>query len=68
MVDILGTPCCKRCGGNLILDRDEDGVRMFCIQCGATYHDKRLEQDTRFQPRVSNRRASPLSASTYRQN
>ena len=28
---------CKRCGGDLFLEREEDGVYAFCIQCSATY-------------------------------
>ena len=28
---------CKRCGGNLYLERDQFGIYVSCIQCGAEY-------------------------------
>jgi predicted nucleic acid-binding Zn-ribbon protein len=28
---------CKRCGGNLFLERDSDGIYATCLQCGAVY-------------------------------
>ena len=28
---------CKRCGGDLAMERDRYGTYMFCIQCGAEY-------------------------------
>jgi len=34
---------CRRCGGNLFLERDEYGTYISCIQCGAVYRE-RLEQ------------------------
>jgi hypothetical protein len=33
---------CKRCGGDLFLERDPDGVTITCLQCSAIYV-KRLE-------------------------
>jgi hypothetical protein len=32
---------CRRCGGDLFLERDADGVCITCIQCSAVYF-KRL--------------------------
>lgn len=37
---------CKRCGGNLCLERDEYGAYVSCIQCGAVY-EVCAEQDIR---------------------
>jgi hypothetical protein len=28
---------CRRCNGDLFLDRDEDGDFLYCLQCGAIY-------------------------------
>ena len=28
---------CKRCGGDLFLERDTEEVRVFCLQCSAVY-------------------------------
>ncbi len=33
---------CRRCGGDLFKERDNYGVTVSCLQCGATYA-KRLE-------------------------
>jgi DNA-directed RNA polymerase subunit RPC12/RpoP len=32
---------CRRCGGDLFLERDAEGVYISCLQCSATYF-KRL--------------------------
>ncbi|MGD0794823.1 MAG: hypothetical protein ABR958_04420 [Dehalococcoidales bacterium] len=32
---------CRRCGGDLFLERDPDGISITCLQCSATYY-KRL--------------------------
>ena len=36
MFRTIKTKACKRCGGDLYWDRDEYGVYLNCIQCGAT--------------------------------
>jgi transcription initiation factor TFIIIB Brf1 subunit/transcription initiation factor TFIIB len=28
---------CKRCGGDLFLERDAEGTHISCLQCGAVY-------------------------------
>ena len=28
---------CTRCGGNLFLEREPDGVNLTCLQCSARY-------------------------------
>ena len=33
----LGYRGCRRCRGDLFLDRDEDGSYLYCLQCGAVY-------------------------------
>lgn len=37
MSHAVQTRKCQRCGGDLFLEREGDGVYVFCIQCGATY-------------------------------
>jgi len=39
MVKLKG---CKRCGGDLFLERDSEGTYISCLQCSAAYV-KRLE-------------------------
>jgi hypothetical protein len=34
---LLGYRGCRKCGGDLFLDRDEDGSYLYCLQCGAVY-------------------------------
>ncbi len=45
MAGILRVRGCKRCGGNLFLARDEDGIHTFCIQCGAVCYEKGVQLD-----------------------
>jgi hypothetical protein len=37
MVSAVKFHGCRRCGGDLFLDRDEDGDCFYCLQCGAVY-------------------------------
>jgi len=37
MPSIVKLKGCKRCGGDLFLDRDIEGVYVYCLQCSATY-------------------------------
>ena len=37
MLYIVKFKGCKRCGGDLFLERDSDGVDIACLQCGAVY-------------------------------
>ena len=37
MLRIIGIKECMRCGGDLFWERDEYGVYISCIQCGAAY-------------------------------
>ncbi|MDO8569142.1 MAG: hypothetical protein Q7R57_10600 [Dehalococcoidales bacterium] len=39
MIRLLRTKGCKRCGGNLSLERDEYGAYVTCIQCGAVWNE-----------------------------
>ena len=38
----IRTKACKRCGGDLSLERDKYGSYVECIQCGATWSDLSL--------------------------
>ena len=38
---------CQRCGGDLFLERDSDGVYISCLQCGAIY-TKRTEEERKY--------------------
>lgn len=33
---------CKRCGGDLFVERDTEETRIFCLQCSATYSQNLL--------------------------
>ena len=37
MLNIVKFKGCKRCGGDLFLERDPDGVSITCLQCSAVY-------------------------------
>jgi len=41
MLNIVKLKGCKRCGGDLFLERDSEGAYIFCLQCSAIY-DRRL--------------------------
>ncbi|MFC1908829.1 hypothetical protein ACFLXD_03050 [Chloroflexota bacterium] len=36
MMYLVQTKACKRCGGDLSLERDHYGTYLACIQCGAS--------------------------------
>ena len=35
MLNIIKFKGCKRCGGDLFLERDSEGLYVSCLQCGA---------------------------------
>jgi len=35
MLNIIKFKGCKRCGGDLFLERDSEGLYISCLQCGA---------------------------------
>ncbi len=37
MLSIIKCKGCKRCGGDLVLDRDAEGTYISCLQCSAIY-------------------------------
>lgn len=37
MLNIIKLKGCKRCGGNLCIERDMDSHYVYCLQCSATY-------------------------------
>jgi len=37
MLNIVKIKGCKRCGGDLFLERDSEGAYIFCLQCSAVY-------------------------------
>jgi DNA-directed RNA polymerase subunit RPC12/RpoP len=37
MLNIVKFKGCKRCGGDLFLERDAEGAYIACLQCGAVY-------------------------------
>jgi DNA-directed RNA polymerase subunit RPC12/RpoP len=37
MLNIVKFKGCKRCGGDLFLERDSEGIYITCLQCSATY-------------------------------
>ena len=42
MLCLVRTKACKRCGGDLSLERDKYGSYMECIQCGASWNESDL--------------------------
>ena len=46
MLHIVKFKGCKRCGGDLFLERDSEGIYISCLQCGAIY-TKRLAQESK---------------------
>lgn len=43
-MNIIKFKGCKRCGGDLFLERDSDGVYVTCLQCGAVYIQRTREE------------------------
>jgi DNA-directed RNA polymerase subunit RPC12/RpoP len=41
MLHVVKIKGCKRCGGDLFLERDSEGTYISCLQCSAVY-SKRL--------------------------
>jgi predicted nucleic acid-binding Zn-ribbon protein len=37
MLNIIKLKGCKKCGGDLFLEKDVDGSYVSCLQCGAMY-------------------------------
>ena len=44
MLHIVKYKGCKRCGGDLFLEREYDGVYVSCLQCGAVYVRREKEE------------------------
>ena len=44
MLHIVKFKGCKRCGGDLFLERDSDGFYISCLQCGAVYISRDKEE------------------------
>jgi DNA-directed RNA polymerase subunit RPC12/RpoP len=40
MASIVKIKGCKRCGGDLFLERDMEEARIFCLQCSAVYSQR----------------------------
>jgi DNA-directed RNA polymerase subunit RPC12/RpoP len=43
-VNIVKYKGCKRCGGDLFLERDSEGGYIFCLQCSAVYTQRLVPQ------------------------
>lgn len=44
MLHIVKFKGCKRCGGDLFLERDSEEVYISCLQCGAVYMRRDKEE------------------------
>ena len=44
MLNIVKLKGCKRCGGDLFLERDSEGAYIFCLQCSAIYARRQIPQ------------------------
>jgi hypothetical protein len=43
MLHVIKIKGCKRCGGDLFLERDAEGTYITCLQCGAAYAKRPAE-------------------------
>jgi predicted RNA-binding Zn-ribbon protein involved in translation (DUF1610 family) len=52
MLYVIKVKGCKRCGGDLFLERDSEGAYVACLQCGAVYirRDKEKRKNIREVP------------------
>ena len=41
-MEIIKIKGCKRCGGDLFLERDCEGTEITCLQCGAVYLNRQI--------------------------
>lgn len=51
MLNIIKFKGCKRCGGDLFLEKDSEGLYVSCLQCGAIYVKHVTPEETRSEPK-----------------
>lgn len=51
MLNIIKFKGCKRCGGDLFLERDSEGLYISCLQCGAIIAKQTKHQEPAPEPR-----------------
>jgi DNA-directed RNA polymerase subunit M/transcription elongation factor TFIIS len=52
MLGIIKFKGCRRCGGDLFLERDTDGSYVSCLQCGAVYNRHTREKSRKLSARL----------------
>jgi DNA-directed RNA polymerase subunit RPC12/RpoP len=53
MLSIVKFKGCKRCGGDLVLDRDTEGTYIACLQCSAIYVKRLVPIIPKAKPRLN---------------
>ena len=51
MLNIIKFKGCKRCGGDLFLERDSEGLYISCLQCGAIIAKQAKNEEPLPEPR-----------------
>ena len=51
MLNIIKFKGCKRCGGDLFLERDSEGLYISCLQCGAIIAKQKKHEEPTPEPR-----------------
>jgi hypothetical protein len=51
MLNIIKLKGCKRCSGDLFLEKDVDGVYVSCLQCGAVFLRRPLPEPMKVRAR-----------------
>jgi len=50
-MEIIKIKGCKRCGGDLFLERDYEGTQIICLQCGAVYVSRSISLEKKTNPK-----------------
>jgi DNA-directed RNA polymerase subunit RPC12/RpoP len=53
MLSIVKFKGCKRCGGDLVLERDAEGTYISCLQCSAIYVKRLAPAMPKAKPRLN---------------
>lgn len=51
MLNMIKYKGCKRCGGDLFLEKESEGLTVSCLQCGAIYVKHIIREEPAPEPR-----------------